>query len=299
MFFETMKVRSHVSPSDYNHFANCNAIGSTDWQQPLILLHETSLYVKGCKLDKLSDTIQDLNETFLEHTISRVLIAAARYNIYAQGDTWLYALMKTLAVGSSIELDFESVPTAALISRGFDELLHSFLHFIKHEIVQEMRSWTSSHRNRASNWWEAHADFGRLCDLDNQLPSREELDGFFSVLNALYPSQQNAGSNPIIEDKEYLEIFHNPKLPYLRRSALSCAFRAFVQTEHARMGLAPLSARPEDEIWIIKGAKVPFVLRRRPDDSYELIGEAYIHGIMQGELVEQGDPLDFRYIVLK
>jgi hypothetical protein len=281
---------------------NRDAIDLVDRQQPLgplILLHDTSLYVKGCKLDKLADTTYDLTKTFLEHKFSNLIIAAAKFTIYEPGDTWLDALMKTLAVGTALEIDLDSGPTVPSPSRDFSDLLTPFLHFLKLEIVQEMWSWNSSGVKGASNWWEVHADFAHLCDLDNLLPSREELDEFLCTFTALYPSHQDAKVNPFIEDKNYLEILHNPALPYIQRSAMSCTCRAFVQTQHSRMGLAPLSARLEDEIWVIEGAKVPFVLRRRLDDSYEFIGEAYIHGIMQGELFEQGNQLDFHYILLE
>ncbi|KAL8872126.1 MAG: hypothetical protein Q9174_002186 [Haloplaca sp. 1 TL-2023] len=49
------------------------------------------------------------------------------------------------------------------------------------------------------------------------------------------------------------------------------------------MGAAPLSAREGDGVYILPGAKVPFVLRGRGDGTYRLVGEVYVHGIMQGE----------------
>uniref|UniRef100_A0A0B7KM10 Heterokaryon incompatibility domain-containing protein n=1 Tax=Bionectria ochroleuca TaxID=29856 RepID=A0A0B7KM10_BIOOC len=41
-----------------------------------------------------------------------------------------------------------------------------------------------------------------------------------------------------------------------------------------------------DMIALIKGSQVPFVLRRQDEQSYLLIGEAYVDGIMDGEAVE-------------
>lgn len=50
------------------------------------------------------------------------------------------------------------------------------------------------------------------------------------------------------------------------------------------IGLAPHGTRAGDLIHIILGASVPFALRPRPDNvGFELIGEAYVQGIMQGE----------------
>jgi len=117
---------------------------------------------------------------------------------------------------------------------------------------------------------------------------REELEQFFFVFSSLYPAGQGLREEPLIEDEDYLREMHNLQVPYLQRAAMACSFRAFVQTENGRMGLAPLSARLGDEIWNLKGAKIPFILRPQPDGGFKLIGEAYVHGIMQGEVFEEG-----------
>lgn len=53
-------------------------------------------------------------------------------------------------------------------------------------------------------------------------------------------------------------------------------------------GQVPSEALSGDRICIILGEKVPFILRP-VGNSWELIGDAYIHGIMQGEGLEQLD----------
>ena len=56
------------------------------------------------------------------------------------------------------------------------------------------------------------------------------------------------------------------------------------RTEQHRFGTSHKSLRVGDEIWLLAGAKVPFVLRRLPNDDLSLIGEAYVDGMMSGEL---------------
>lgn len=51
--------------------------------------------------------------------------------------------------------------------------------------------------------------------------------------------------------------------------------------------LGPESARPDDLLCLLFGAEVPFVLRRCNDD-YLLVGEVYIHGVMDGEMMGRG-----------
>ncbi|KAL2064662.1 hypothetical protein VTL71DRAFT_3800 [Oculimacula yallundae] len=265
---------------------------------PSFLPNDSSLSVKGHKLDKLAFTTHDLNEIFLEHRISSMVVAASRFPTYA-GDMWLVALMKTMAVNTSSDLDTDSGSLVLQPSQNFEKLWEPFLHFLKLEIAQEIYSWTRWRAISTKTWWEEHPDFARLCNSCELFPSREDFEAFSSVFTALYPCQQNAQTNPMIEDEDYLEVLHKPGVPYTIRCAMSCGFRALVQTECARMGLAPLSAKPDDEIWILEGAKIPFVLRPNDDGSYELVGEAYVHGVMQGELFEKGEQIDFRYITLR
>ncbi|RWA13051.1 hypothetical protein EKO27_g2057 [Xylaria grammica] len=64
------------------------------------------------------------------------------------------------------------------------------------------------------------------------------------------------------------------------------------------IGLAANEIEPGDEVWVLAGARVPFILRHKArhsmkkeesDDSvdlgvYDLVTEAYVHGVMKGEV---------------
>ena len=60
--------------------------------------------------------------------------------------------------------------------------------------------------------------------------------------------------------------------------------RPFISTK-GYVGLAPFHSDPADVICVLYGCVVPFVLRKN-GLRYNLIGEAYVHGIMDGEFVE-------------
>jgi len=79
---------------------------------------------------------------------------------------------------------------------------------------------------------------------------------------------------------------------------IHCSARAHFGDLDGRYGIGPLSMEAGDEIWIIAGEPVPCVLRPAEADHYEFIGEAYIYGIMQGELADFGLLRDTRDIVL-
>ena len=72
--------------------------------------------------------------------------------------------------------------------------------------------------------------------------------------------------------------------------------RLFV-TSQKWLGLGPIALKEDDEVWLLKNADVPFILRRRGDSQYTLAGEAYVHGIMHGELIDApGGSEDFHDI---
>jgi len=62
------------------------------------------------------------------------------------------------------------------------------------------------------------------------------------------------------------------------------ASRRLFLTKASTFGISHNTLKVGDEIWLLAGAKTPFVLRPRQDGTYELIGEAYVDGLMFGEL---------------
>ncbi|KAM7183794.1 heterokaryon incompatibility protein [Rhypophila sp. PSN 637] len=66
--------------------------------------------------------------------------------------------------------------------------------------------------------------------------------------------------------------------------------RTFITTRNEqvhRMGVGPYLAKEGDIVVVLFGAKLCVVLRRvQGEDQYKIVGDAYIHGIMNGELVK-------------
>lgn len=63
--------------------------------------------------------------------------------------------------------------------------------------------------------------------------------------------------------------------------------KAFVSSS-GMIGLGPAKLEIGDAIWLVKGVKVPFMLRdSRLDGRLQLVGEAYVHGLMYGEGLKQ------------
>jgi hypothetical protein len=69
-------------------------------------------------------------------------------------------------------------------------------------------------------------------------------------------------------------------------------------TDTGLLGLGFGASKVEDEVWILAGAKVPFIFRKETSGTYQLVGEAYVHGIMHGEAVTGLGLEDLQDIVL-
>jgi hypothetical protein len=68
---------------------------------------------------------------------------------------------------------------------------------------------------------------------------------------------------------------------------LSLAKRALITTETGYLGLAPVAVRSGDVLAILLGCNFPVVLRPYRDDLYQVVGECYVHGLMDGEILSQ------------
>ena len=80
--------------------------------------------------------------------------------------------------------------------------------------------------------------------------------------------------------------------------------RRLVITNDGYIGMTPYRAKKGDLICVLLGCSIPVVLRKRENerlegfigDSYEFIGECYLHGFMNGEAQNCGkfETKDFR-----
>jgi hypothetical protein len=72
--------------------------------------------------------------------------------------------------------------------------------------------------------------------------------------------------------------------------------RLFV-TSRGFMGLGPPAAQVGDQVCLLLGGQVLYVLRDREDGHSEFIGECYVHGMMDGQACED-ESFSIRDIVL-
>ena len=67
-----------------------------------------------------------------------------------------------------------------------------------------------------------------------------------------------------------------------------CNNRRFFRSEGGKYGWGPDQTREGDVICVLDGAPVPFVLRTVNDGCFEIIGDTYVHGNMDGDAIRFG-----------
>lgn len=101
----------------------------------------------------------------------------------------------------------------------------------------------------------------------------------------------------------FLRLFQSLILTYMEQLMTVCQRRKFAVLQSGRIALVPECAVPGDQIVLIHGATIPFVTRPagqlfRLEETtnlvtcYRLVGDAYVHGIMDGEALDLGLPTE-------
>lgn len=87
--------------------------------------------------------------------------------------------------------------------------------------------------------------------------------------------------------------------PFIHDLGIWTQSRKFFRGAKAGIGWAPLEARKGDVVCLLKGAELPYVLRKAEDGkSWYLVGHCYASGVMHGEACE-GERIGWQEIILK
>lgn len=115
--------------------------------------------------------------------------------------------------------------------------------------------------------------------------ARSSDKGSYKRFRAWLTNESGTSNSDVVTDAD----FSNFRKSFFIATQDQCLFR----TNKGYIGLSD-NPRPEDEVWILSGGRVPFVLRPYLDNSghtgsYALVGDCYVHGIMDGEAAEALD----------
>ncbi|KAE8448051.1 hypothetical protein EG329_009816 [Mollisiaceae sp. DMI_Dod_QoI] len=110
----------------------------------------------------------------------------------------------------------------------------------------------------------------------------------------------------VLSGKEPVEYLHEilttekwANLPdYMNNVASACSNRAFFTTLDGRIGLGPSNLESGDTVCIFCNTFSPFIIRPADSGHNKLIGEAYVHGLMYGEIFDEKDEKSMETILL-
>ena len=166
---------------------------------------------------------------------------------------------------------------------------------VKHNRLQETaEEFTYSYDQDADQeepWcsWDIHKIMAHLKRADKAVIIR---DCDANVLEALLrtlivdrdPILGKRGQNMKLA-KQQNKLWPQPLDDYLAYVQLWSQKRTLIYSTEGYIGLAPSSTLPGDKICVLYGFYAPMILRPRADKAYTLIGDAYIHALMDGEAV--------------
>ncbi|PGH27123.1 hypothetical protein AJ80_01079 [Polytolypa hystricis UAMH7299] len=207
--------------------------------------------------------------------------------------------------------DIHCTPTSLYVNGHiFDTITHASKIVTSANELFILRNLIKTMKTRASKYPNGQSHNEALCrtliaNNANFRPCLQETERYFFYL---LRDRMTTVYIPIIQqdfftDLEYLvkREVNDRKEPYRREMRRTLYDRAFFMTQKGYMGIGPKGrtrVRVGDKVSILGGGFTPFILRR-VEDYYTLVGESYIHGIMEGEFLNEDQTLDYERIEIR
>jgi hypothetical protein len=129
-------------------------------------------------------------------------------------------------------------------------------------------------------YWETRKLESRFCNKNN--PVRKHLTNIESFWS----------NNMGVDLWKCYEKKLGDMVPFIGRNTLPPGFenyalgRSLAVTKKGYLGLVSKDVQKGDRVAVLMGSETPFILRKRSFGGFAVIGETYIHGIMDGEVIE-------------
>ena len=162
---------------------------------------------------------------------------------------------------------------------GVQELFLAF--FLLEEAVELQLYLSHAEDASLSAFWETQTEFLEFLEDDVQRQKIAKLVG--SETETPTTAQEIIEAICLMSDSWTHDIILSWRL---MKNAILGTEKFLFSTNSGYLGLAPKSSEVGDAVWIVQGAKIPFILRSTGKERFRFIGEAYVHGRMFGEMAE-------------
>jgi heterokaryon incompatibility protein (HET) len=197
---------------------------------------------------------------------------------YFIADGGLQLVFETLRDGTVLSLMGIMVDTVAVVDEGIavdervvvphEDIVHATRR--RQQLVQDFFSRRSSGGDEIGISWKSaffRTMLGDAITYDERVRRKVE-----AADEALFDAYlDNCQSNDVVESLTSMTLN-----------------QAFFITEEGQLGIGPPHTLKGDQVWVLRGSRVPFVLRPRPTDEgarrgHAFIGDAYVHNVMDGQ----------------
>ncbi|PGH11902.1 hypothetical protein AJ79_04594 [Helicocarpus griseus UAMH5409] len=199
------------------------------------------------------------------------------------------------------------------ISYASEVIAASNEHFILRNLINMMKARTaSSHYTTTKQSHNEALCRTLIANNANLRPALDEAERYFFYL---LRDRMTTVHIPIIQQEFFNDLDHllrpdvtEKKEPYLRELRRTLYNRAFFTTKKGYMGIGPKGktrVKVGDTVAVLGGGFTPFVLREVDGGGdggkgcYTLVGETYIHGMMEGEFLEEGQEMEYERIEIR
>ncbi|KAF2170437.1 hypothetical protein M409DRAFT_19258 [Zasmidium cellare ATCC 36951] len=167
---------------------------------------------------------------------------------------------------------------------------------VRGTIIDEVASVTDIYRVR---------DWSQADNSQNLLSWLQEVDGLGygharPAINTVLLAGLNGEGRPATEqDLNAFETFREAIIKHQQHGPGSscstrvsevfermCNSRRFFRTaRQGSIGIGPNFMRPRDKVVVVHGCRAPIIIRPLDEETHSVVGECYVHGIMNGEVM--------------
>ena len=108
------------------------------------------------------------------------------------------------------------------------------------------------------------------------------------IFAQLYPDTQIEVPEELQGDDKAFTLYHKKRmLPFVQSIECKVYGRKLFMTKNNFVGMGSRSIQADDQVWLIRDSRTPLILRPKPGtQDLFLVGEAYLHGFMHGEMLD-------------
>lgn len=242
------------------------------------------LRLSGCVFDRVVHVGGTLRRCFITARLERYKWAQEQYSQlltrsgtkYVGGGASLEAFWRTLILDLDPEKRMQHHNALRTSGASFESYVRPNKLWARKEALESIEDYNPNKRPKppaiesvVMEAWKRESMLDpTACDKD---------EGEYNVFRSLRQKDSQQGSSS--QGLEYRDLV-------LKAQNL---YRAFFMTEKGYIGMSAQGVELDDVVTFLPGARVPFLLRRKKECStYSLVGDCYIHGMMNGEVLRDG-----------